>query len=455
MSCLLLPGLLLAGLGSPALATTSPHEPPVEQPVEEPVDPAWPTWDPPRPPDSYDPRAGVRLNDPLGSPRRRNAIRNHVNRTIDSTPGGARIERLSWNIRDGAFVRKLIAAHKRGVSVRVLTARGNWKRENPNELMDRLAGVVAKSDRRWSNDRRPAQARSRIAKCGASCRGTRGIAHSKFFLFSHVGRSVKRPTATDVVMHGSANATTVAADRQWNDIHTVKNRPEVHAFFSQMFAESEIDRPAPYTEARFDRLSVGFLPWSRGVTDPALDFLRKVECRGATGGSGVNGRTQVRIGMTAMLDVRGLEIAKRLKRMRNDGCNIKMVYAVMGNKVRKLLRSTSGRGPVPIRQVVQDWQNDGVYDRYLHTKYVAVSGVYAGNRAAEVSMNGSMNWTFKSLHSDESVGIVHHAGIRKKYAAAVDRLFANPPKARFAASRTLAPRMSHIPGPDGYHGIEP
>lgn len=448
----LLPGLLLSG---PALAATtpdtspdtSPDETTTEQPVEE---PSWPRWDPPKPPDSYVPAAGVKLNDPLGPQHRRNAIRNHVNRTIDSTPAGARIELLSWNIRDGEFVDRLVAAHRRGVTVRVLTARGNWTPENPNHLMNRLARAVAEDGRRWSNEKRPVQARSRIARCGAACRGTRGIAHSKFFLFSHVGRSVRRPSATHVVMHGSANATVVAADRQWNDIHTLKNRAPVHEFFSRMFAEAETDRPAPYTEARFPRFSVGFLPWTQGVTDPAIDFLRKVQCRGGT-----SGRTHVRIGMTAMLDARGLKIAKRLKRMWNDGCNIKMVYAVMGNKVRKHLRSSGGRGPVPIRQVVQDWQNDGVYDRYLHTKYVAVSGVYDGNRSAQVSLNGSMNWTFKSLHSDETVGVVHHAGIRRKYAAAVDRLFANPPKARFASSRVLAPRMTDIPGPDRLHGIEP
>ena len=453
MSWLLLPGLLLTG---PAVSARADDNAPAPPPTEQPDGAGgWITWKPPAPPKQYDPAAGVRLNDPLGSKRRRNAIRRHVNRTIDSTPAGARIELLSWNVRDASFVNKLVAAHRRGVTVRVLTARGNWKPENPNALMDRLAAAVRTSGQRWSNDARPREARSRIGKCSASCRGTKGIAHSKFFLFSHVGRSVERPHATHVVMHGSANATVVAADRQWNDIHTMKGRSNVYAFFSRMFAESERKTPSPYTTATFGRFQAGFLPWSPGAGDPALAFLRDVSCRGATGPSGVGGRTHVRIGMTAVLDARGVAIAKRLKKMWNRGCNIRMVYAVMGNNVRKVLRSGGGRGPVPIRHIVEDWQDDGVYDRYMHTKYVAVSGVYAGNRAAEVSMNGSMNWTKKSLHSDETIGIVHGTGIRRKYAAAVDRLFVRPPRSRTVAPRILGRPLTEIPGPDRYHGIEP
>ena len=414
-------------------------------------------WTPPKPPRRYNPPAGVKLNAPLGTIEEQQTIRRHLNRTVDSTPAGARIGVLSWNIRDDLFVDKLIAAHKRKVVVRVLVAKGNWTEENPNPLMDRLDAALRTTDKRWSNDRRPKAERSKVKACRSSCRGPRGIAHAKYYLFSHVGPKLEKPIATGVVMQGSANATLVATNRQWNDLHTIKNRPAVYKYFNRIFEESERDKPVEPTFSRkvFKGFTAEFLPWGGRTGDPTLQQLGRVACTGATGGAGVGGRTHVRIAQTAFLDERGEQIARRLKTMWDRGCDIRIVYALMGNKVLRIMREPTGRGPVPIQQITQDWDADGVYDRYLHTKYVAVSGVYAGNRSAEVSMNGSMNWTHKSLHSDETVGIVHHAGIRRKYAAAVDRLFANPPKARFATSRTLTPRMTRIPGPDRYHGIEP
>ena len=415
-------------------------------------------WVPPKPPQNYDPPAGVTFNYPLGTLDAQQAIRRHINRTIDSPPAGARIEILSWNIRDDLFVDKLIAAHKRLVTVRVLIAHGNWSKDNPNELMDRLRQALLTEGRPWSNDLRPRAERSRAKGRNRSCRGTRGIAHAKHYLFSHVGPSLDDPIATDVVMHGSANATIVATNQQWNDIHTLKNRPNVHRYFSDRFKESETDAPVlpPYSRADFPGFTIEFLPWGARQGDPTLMQLNAIRCSGATGGTGVNGMTHIRIGQTAFLDDRGLAIAERLKTMWDRGCNIRIVYALMGNKVLAAVRDPSGRGPMPIQQITQDWQNDGVYDRYLHTKFMAISGVYAGETSAEVSINGSTNWTAKAMRSDETIGTVHDPAIRRQYAAWVDQRFVSPPPGAAPQGRMAVPSGDvDIPGPDRYHGIEP
>ena len=416
-------------------------------------------WTPPKPPRRYNPPAGVKLNAPLGTIEEQQVIRRHLNRTIDSTPAGARIGVLSWNIRDDLFVDKLIAAHKRKVTVRVLVAKGNWTEENPNPLMDRLNVALRIKDKRWSNDRRPKSERSKVKACRSSCRGPRGIAHAKYYLFSHVGPKLEKPIATGVVMQGSANATVVATNRQWNDLHTIKGRPAVYKYFNRIFEESERDRPVDPTYSRkvFKGFTAEFLPWGSRAGDPTLQQLNRVKCTGATGGSGVGGRTHIRIAQTAFLDERGELIARRLKTMWDRGCDIRIVYALMGNRVLRIMREPTGRGPVPIQQITQDWDYDGVYDRYLHTKFMTISGVYAGNTSAEVSINGSTNWTAKAMRSDETIGIVYDAAIRRQYADWVDQRYTNPPPGAAPAGRMLAPRAGtvRIPVRDRLYGIKP
>ncbi len=108
---------------------------------------------------------------------------------------------------------------------------------------------------------------------------------------------------------------------------------------------------------------------------------------------------------------RGKAIASRLRQMWVRGCNIKIVYAVFGNEVLNILRHTS-RGPVPIRQIAQDFDKDGVYDRYLHMKTMAISGVWNGRTNANVTWNGSANWTGVALASDEIVMRIFDANVR-------------------------------------------
>jgi hypothetical protein len=141
--------------------------------------------------------------------------------------------------------------------------------------------------------------------------------------------------------------------------------------------------------------------------------------------------------MTAMSDERGIAIAQRLRQMWERGCNLRIIYAVMGNQVLDILRNKSGRGPVPIMQIAQDWNLDGLYDRYLHMKVLTVAGVYGKNTAANVTWNGSANWTSLALKSDEVGMRIFLPQVRKKYNKWIDYLFFNPPpRPELAATTT-------------------
>lgn len=404
----------------------------------------------PRAPQRYTPPPGVKLNNPL-STRTRRVILTHLIKSINWTPRGEKIRILSWNIRSPAFVSALIRAHERGVSVRVLISEGNANAENPNPGFNRLKRALAKGSRA-----REDHMSSWGRRCDRSCRGRGGIPHTKLYLFSKVG------DAHNVVMYGSANATDVAVRNQWNDLFTIVDRRglyrNVRDIFLEMARDEVADRPV-YREFTHHNVTLGFLPWAGGTAqgDPVLNELNKIRCTGAEAGSGRDGRTVVRIGQTAILDARGARIAERLKTMWNRGCDIRIVYGLMGREVLRIVRQPSGRGAIPIQQVAQDWQYDGIYDRYLHMKTMTVSGVYDGDRSAEVTFNGSANWTGLTLKSDDVVGRLFGERVRTRYSRWFDHLFRNPPPQASVlpavAAGGEAAQLSASVGPR-FHGIE-
>ena len=163
------------------------------------------------------------------------------------------------------------------------------------------------------------------------------------------------------------------------------------------------------------------------------------------GGTGINGRTRIRIAQDAIINNRGIEIAKILRTKWENGCNIRIVYALMGKQMLGILRHTS-RGPVPIQQIVNDWDGDGVYDRYLHSKVMTVSGWYRKDRSSRVAWQGSENWSGLATISDEQGFRIQRGGAEGVYARWVDYLFHNPPPP--PPQTTL--RMARARGVDPY-----
>ena len=371
-------------------------------------------------PDHYTPKEGVRFNNPLaGEQSRRNIIR-HLIRTINSVPKKEHIRIASWNVRSDAIVDALIRAHnRRKVSVRVVMDRLNANRDNPNFGVNRLEKAL-----KVGNGKRKKSLKSFVRKCVSACRAPRGIAHTKFYLFSKAG------SARNIVMFGSANATDLAASAQWNDIYTVRRNQTMYGQFEAVFQEMAHDKnlPQPYLgyATADNKITTWFYPY-KGVgteQDPVLAELAKTRCQGST----INGgKTRIRIAMTSMHGERGILIAQRLMRMWNRGCDIKIVYAVFGNEVMSVFRNKGPR-PMPFRQIAQDFTRDGVYDRYLHLKDMTISGHYDGATDAKVVFNGTANWTSVALASDEAVAKIYGGKLLRKYSRWIDWLYAHPPK---------------------------
>lgn len=375
--------------------------------------------------DNFIPSGGPTFNDPYGSPAQVRAIISELNRTIDSVPKGGKIRVASWNLRSHNIGAALIRAHRRGVSVQVVMDRHNWNPNNPNVDAQR----VAQAFKGKKNKKRKKGMKSWVKRCKGSCRGTSGIAHSKFFLFDKVRgkknkKTGKRNVAKHVMMYGSYNATELGATIQWNDQFTFKGQKKRYQLFNKVFKQMSRDKPLKQGFQKFNNAkgATHFYPHTGKGTkgDPVMKIFNKVRC---TGANTTNGRTRIRIAQTAMHGDRGLRLARRIAQLHNQGCDIRVVYAMFGTRVVGILR-TAG---VPLTHLAWDSNEDGIYDRYLHAKSMTIVGHYNGKPGARVTWNGSANWTQTAINSDEVVGVIRRPKVTRKYSRWINKLYVSRP----------------------------
>ena len=350
----------------------------------------------------FTPSEGVLFSNPVGRDPRQ--ILTHVIQTIRSTPRGEKIRIAVWNFDDRPTADALVKAFQRGVTVQLVVA------GSVDSASFRSVAAVL--------NERPRDVSFAI-KCRGACRSSRKVMHSKIFLFSRSGR------ARNISMFGSSNLTTPAGNRQWNDLVTVTNEP-LYEFFTQTFIEYALDTPVarPYVREDVGRYRVYLYP-SGPDHNPVFDELGHVECAGASGMPG--GRTRIRIAVAGWFDAYGEKIARRVRSLWEQGCDVRIITTLAGRGVNRTLKSTRGRGPVPIRQLEEDRNGDGTADRYLHMKAIAITGVFDGDPRAKVVITGSPNWSTTASTSDEVlVRMVKTGGLAATYQRWIDQLYGSP-----------------------------
>lgn len=393
----------------------------------------------------WSPKRGPIFNSPLGRPKVKYRIHDQIVTAIRKARRGSTVKIMSWNVMSRSAVDALLRAQKRGVRIRVLMDNDNAT-EVPNPQWRRLRTGIAKQNRSL----KPAR-RAYAKTCKSSCRGKRGQAHAKFFLFSHTG-SAKR-----VTMHGSANLTQAAATNQWNDLYTIIGNKKVFRFTSKVFQEMWRDRPvrSPFTELKTGNLHLYFSPML-GKTyrgDPYHKLLRQVRCVGARKGAGnAKGRTIIRVAPDVMRNERGMRAARAFKDLYNRGCDVKIGYTVMGVDIFRFLKKKTGRGPVPIRHLVQDFNGDKVFDNYFHLKALTINGRVGNDRQAYYTVNGSSNLSGWATVSDENISIVKGRGVTRKYQRHIDYWYNNLPN--HAPAAPINPRLMARTGFDPYANVD-
>lgn len=366
------------------------------------------------------PAAEVLFNDPTGDAAAQDRIADHVRRAIDATPRGGtiRMAAYSFDRRDIADA-LLRACTRRQVTVQVVLNDNFVSR--PTRRLQRMMG----SDPQTSVDscRRstepgtgPGTEPSFVTICHASCRlGDRGNQHMKLYLFSE---SAGQP---HVVMLGSANLTGYAAGVHWNDLVTFAGSPQLYDDYSEVFAELAADRAVegPGVDLTHGdvRTSVASGRPATQEDDAVARRLAGVGCD-AQPGSGVGGRTVLRISMYGWQGVRGLDLARRVGALHRQGCRVRaLVSAAAPDVVQTLVEAG-----VRVRSASLDTDGDPAtgfedsgWEHFVHEKWMSVDGTWNGSPTRAV-WTGSENWSDVSLLNDELVVMVPREEVLTAYA---------------------------------------
>lgn len=339
-------------------------------------------------PNHYNPRQGSKFSHAFqkGSAFK---IRTHLERTIKSAPAGSQIRILSWSFASHTLRNALVAAKKRGVSVQIIMSKPADPSLSDYGRLKKLFG--------GERNRKSAVRGSWVYACKASCRGTGGTMHAKTFLFSQAYNT------RWIVMSGSGNMTDYAGQMQWNQLYTTTNNKAIYDDIYKIFLQAKRDVAATprQVELVYPTTTYWFTPLRTRATTSDFTYkaLQNIQC---TGASTTSGRTSIRIAMYVWRDDRGDWMARKIRQLWNQGCDIRIIYAIMGNRNKAILYSPSGRGRIPLRQTIQvDEDHRPVW--YLHQKYIAIAGKIGGNPKSYEVHQGSFNFSDLGMRSDENM----------------------------------------------------
>lgn len=344
------------------------------------------------------PQTGPIFNSPVSGTAKRDAISTRVAHLIAGTPKDSRIAIAMYHFSSMDTAAQLVAAAKRHVSVQVVldhesTAYAAFKR------LKRGLGTDTKKA-------------SWVVVCDED-RGCIGpeFNHNKFFLFSTTGG------AQDMVVQTSANATDGARDTQWNDALVLRD-PAVYAAYLSYFQDlaAQHHKLDYHRTVQAGRYRLDFFPWAKG--DPISQALDQVSCTGGT-------RIRLSLGHFTWGP-----IARRLWKLDDAGCQVQVVFDIIGPKTLGALTKKGGRHGNPETRYL----TEGGRTTYAHSKYLLIDGQYQG-RPQKVVFTGSNNYTTVGFHGhDEAMITVADPQLEQEYAGNFDAVFKHGRTAKSASS---------------------
>ncbi|SEG74225.1 Phosphatidylserine/phosphatidylglycerophosphate/cardiolipin synthase [Thermomonospora echinospora] len=333
----------------------------------------------------FAPVAGPVFNNPKGTTAQQYAIMRRIERDIATAPRGSVIRVAVYSITLDSFVNKLIAAHRRGVHVRVLMDRhavnGDWRR-----LQSALGTRVNLKS----------SASSYAALCSGGCMDhyhkngkAIGSLHSKIFLFSGGGKRV--------VTVSSANPTTRQAETAWNNSYTVVGNKSLYNAYVRNFNDMSRGALGSYDHGYYWTSGTNpkayFWPKSNSGSDTILSMLKLVACSKTH-------PSRVRVAMFQWTDGR-LPLARHLASMAARGCRVTVIYTK--DSIDSSIRSTLAKSRIDVRDTTHGTRADGYARYYTHNKYLLIDGRYNGVNGRRIVMTGSANYTVNGVyHNDES-----------------------------------------------------
>lgn len=337
---------------------------------------------------AFTPVTGAVFTDPSRGAESESALRfvNLLNALITNTPdyGDIRIATMRLNVTTVA--QDLIAAHQRGVTVRIVL---------PTRYRSDAASILLKTE--LNRHRRPQDA-SYIAFCTRACLANKAYseAHSKLYLFSASG------TGQKIVVTSSSNITTSGYHTAYNDAFTVVGDSTLYAASVGYFDRLHNDltpRRNPYQVSSTPQITMQFFPdFTTGkLRDAVSTIFSNIHCRAAGSAGDGEGHTVVDLIQPEWSPSRDYVI-DRLVRLRAQGCRVKVITTRGGPNplmLKKLRRS-------PLRVRYSDEFKGDRRTLYAHSKYILISGGFYKSRTTRTVITGSTNMTLTGTRSSDN-----------------------------------------------------
>jgi hypothetical protein len=240
--------------------------------------------------------------------------------------------------------------------------------------------------------------------------------------------------AATVVMLGSANLTDYAAGVHWNDLVTLTGSEQLYDDYSRVFAELAADRlvAEPALDVVHGDVATSVPSGGPGTADddPVAQRLSEVECR-ALPGSGVAGRSVVRISMYGWRGARGADLARRVAGLHRQGCRVQALVSAAGPEVVEVLVAAGVRvrsASLDVDGDVATGFEDSGWEHFVHEKWMSVDGTWGG-AATRAVWTGSENWSDVSLLNDELVVMIPRDRVHDAYVEHFDDVWGDHSKA--------------------------
>ena len=172
----------------------------------------------------YTPKNGVIFNNPAKSRAKERRIETTLDNAVAATPRGATISMVMYLFNDNTMLKRLIAAHKRGVKVQLVIDDGA---DAPQvKTLKKALGTKKNYNRSF------------VFQCKRSCMSNYpwSTVHGKVYAFSQVGN------AKNVTIISSANPHGVNIYNSWNNSHTIVNNAVMYTAMRQYFTDTTMDR---------------------------------------------------------------------------------------------------------------------------------------------------------------------------------------------------------------------
>ena len=378
---------------------------------------AAPTQSPTKGPPPAATTTRIQFSDPWSS---RTAAQFRLHRTqvaaIKAAPAGATIHLVMYTFATEWAGQALLAAHRRGVNVRVIID----DHEN-YRWTKRLQAEFGTDQHR----------RSYVVRCHLACSsdityprrrsaGTiRSYVHAKWLIIDRSGND------RDVVMIPSENLTPAAAE-QSNDLMVLRGDHAVYRFLRSRFDIMRKDAGTAYGTVTSGTVTMTMfpMPLPKGyqvkpdeplpvAMDPYLDYLRGIQCGG-------DHSTTIRIAMYMWTYPR-LEVARRFAELARAGCRVIAIGQPLSPE------SDEGWDPEITKTLldagIELHQTGGGV--YLHSKIVTLDGWDTSDQRLRLAITGSSNFLLQALvASDDLIVTDTNPAVVASYSAHVDKLIA-------------------------------